>query len=72
MSSFHHSGCHGYKEEESAAEGWMLVYNCGEIELCTPLGGDTPPMGGVSPISGVWAAERGESPTHQPWGKNPP
>ena len=28
-----HSGCHSYKEEESAAEGWMLVYNSGEIDL---------------------------------------
>ena len=38
-SIFVHSGYHSYKEEESAAEGWMLVYNCGEIELCPPLGG---------------------------------
>ena len=29
----------------------MLVYNCGEIELCPPLGGDLP-LEGVSPQSG--------------------
>ena len=24
ISYLHHSGCHSYKEEESAAEGWLL------------------------------------------------
>ena len=54
----------------------MYVYNCGEIELCTPLGGDTPPRGGGSPLSGGWEVERGGgrggSPTHHSGGKNPP
>ena len=26
-----HSGCHSYKEEESAAEGWMLVTKVGKL-----------------------------------------
>ena len=32
-----HSGCHSYKEEESAAEGWMLVYQTQPPPILTRL-----------------------------------
>ena len=39
---------------------WMLVCNCGEIELCPLLRAPLPPWGG-SPMSGGWAVEVKES-----------
>ena len=53
-----------------------MFITVGKSSSAHRLEGDTPPRGGVSPLSGVWEVERGggrgESPTHHSGGKKSP